>query len=337
MYDPSGLYVDPILTELSVGFQDQNLYGLRLFPETPVRTASGRYRVYDRSDWIYHQAWRAPGTVANEVGARKWSEDTFSTKERALQAIITDEERKELVSQGGLSDPVFGGDLQIDPERDATEYVTRSLSLEHEKKVADTIRDTGNYPGGFTLDLNGPAEWDDYTGGTSSVSDPVANLRLAALKIKNATGRWPNTFTLPFEAVGVIENHPRVVARFQNFSLMEDWRMLLGLPDDAEGFNMFITDSKYNQADNVDVAEDIVSFWDQDAWLGIVDPTPGQKTKTFGKTFAEVYADGSTRPTERWREEPRKSDVVRTNWKWDVKIVSPEAGYLWTNVVEPLS
>jgi hypothetical protein len=43
-----------------------------------------------------------------------------------FRAAIHDEERQELTSQGGLANAVFGGDLQIDPERDATELVTRS-------------------------------------------------------------------------------------------------------------------------------------------------------------------------------------------------------------------
>jgi hypothetical protein len=334
MYDPSALYVDPILTNFSVGWEDQNLYGLRLFPETPVRTPSGQYRVFDRSDWLWYRSLRAPGTVANEVMGRKWSVDTFQTIEHALQSPVFDEERRELTSLGGLANSTFGGDLTIDPERDATELVTRSLRLEHEKKIADTIRLASNYPAGHTVTLTGNQKWSDYTYVTagdpnSVVSNPIADLRTAARAIYKDTGRWPNTMIMPFDAVGVIENHPRVVVRFQNFALsVESWKPLIGLPTESTDWNMFVVDSKYNSADNIDATENIVSFWGQDVWLGLVDPTPGQKTMTFGKTFAQVYPDGTTRPTERWREEARKSDLVRTNWKYDTKIVSGAAGYL---------
>lgn len=339
MYDPSGLYVDPILTNFSVGFQDQSLYGLRLFPETPVRTPSGRYRVYDRSDWLIYRSLRAPLTVANEVVGKKWSEDTFMTEEHALQSPVADEERRELNSLGGIAQAVNGGDLEIDPERDATELVTRSLSLEHEARVASTITNTANYPVGNTVTLTGAQKWSDYSFVTpldpySIVSNPVGDLRTAARAIYQATGRWPNTMTIPFDAVGVIENHPRVVDRFKNFTLtIDDWKVLIGLPAGATDWNMFVVDSHYNAADNIDEAENITSFWGQDVWLGVVDRTPGQKTMTFGKTFAQIYPDGSTRPTERWREEARKADLVRTNWKWDIKIVSAAAGYLIKNAV----
>lgn len=336
MYDPSGLYVDPILTSFSVGYQGQNLYGTRLFPETPVRTKSGQYRVFDRSNWLIYPSRREPGTWANEIGARKWSQDVFSTQEHSLQAPVYDEERQQLTSAGGLADATFGGDLTINPEADATEDVMQSLSLEHEQKVANAIRNVANYPGNHVTALSGASKWSDYTGGVASTSDPVTNLRTAVQRIYLDTGRWPNTFIIPFDAVGVIENHPRVVARFQQFALTvpDAWQQLLGLPPEATSdLNVFVVDSRYNSADNVDLTESMVSFWGQDVWMGLVDPTPGQRTKTFGKTFAQIYPAGSTRPTERWREEGRKSDLVRTSWSYDLKIVSSVAGFLITNAV----
>jgi hypothetical protein len=150
------------------------------------------------------------------------------------------------------------------------------------------------------------------------------------------TGRWPNTFIMPFDAVGVVENHPRVVARYTYTSVFnaDAWKQLLGLPPEATNeLNMFVVDSRYNSADNIDATESIATFWGQDAWIGLVDQEPGQNTKTFGKTFSQIYPDGSIRPTDRWREEARKSDLVRTSYKYDLKVVSGVAGYLISNAV----
>lgn len=337
MYDPGQLYVDPILTGFSVGWSDQQLYGDRLFPITPVGTPSGRYRVYDRSNWIAFPSRREPGTVANEVRGGKWSEDSFFTKEHMLQAAVADEEMQELHSQGGLADVVFGGGLQLDPHRDATELITRSIMLEHEVKVAAMIRDAGNYAAGHTITLSGSQKWSDYTEVTpglpgSVVSDPVAVIRAACFKIYIDTGRWPNTFTIPIDALGVIEGHPRIVDRFKNFALTdpEAWKSLINVPAPE---NFYIVDSKINTANNIDAAESIESLWGQDIFIGLVDTQPGQKTMTFGKTFAQTYPDGSIRPTDRWREEERKSDLVRTAFKYDLKVISDTAGYLIKNAV----
>lgn len=325
MYDPGELYSDPILTGFSVGYQDQTLYGTEVFPITPVRTKSGRYRVFDRSSWLMFQDRREPGAVANEIRGAKWSEDTFKTSEHSLQAPIHDEERQELTSQGGLADPVFGGALQLDPERDATELVTGSILRGHEKKAADAARNTANYAVGNTVTLAGAQQWDDYTGGTASTSNPVADIQAAIRKVWTLTRRRPNLLAIPAMGVPYIENHPRIVDRFKNFSLAEPdaFRTLTGF----EG-RIILTDSVYNAANNIDATESITDFWGKDVWVGLSDPTPGQRTKTFGKTFAFLYPDGTIRPTDRWREEPRKSDIVRVSMNYDLKIVSNVAAYL---------
>jgi hypothetical protein len=336
MYDPSGLYVDPILSSMSVGYQPQTLIGEKLFPITEVNTPSGRYRVYDRSHWLIYPDRREPGTVANEVEGRKWSEDTFKTQEHSLQAPVFWEERQFYQSIGGLSADFNGGDLDLDPERDALDTIWTSILLRHEKLVADTIRNTANYAGNHTVTLAGAQRWNDYTGGTSSTSDPVANIKAAVMRIYLDTGRWPNTVVFPIDAIGVVEGHPRVVDRFKNFALTdpEAWKKLLNVPAPA---NFYIADSKYNAAQNIDAAESITSLWGQDVWIGIVDPTVGQKTKTFGRTFVFPYAGLGARPTEKWTEPSRKADIVRGNWRYDQKIVSAAAGYLIKTAVDALT
>ncbi len=333
MYDPGTLYVDPILTGFSVGYEDQTLAGWQIMPETPVNTQSGRYRIFDRSSWLIFPSRREPGTVANEVQGGKWSEDTFMTQEHMLQAPVLDEERQQLESQGGLADDFNGGDLQIDPERDATELVTRSLLLEHELKVSTLVRNTANYAVGNTVTLVGSQQWDDQTFVTSGdpysiVSNPVGNILTALRTIKAKTGRDANTLALPSQGVSFIENHPRITTRFQNFALTDEdaFRKLTGFTG-----RIILLDSVYNAADNIDAAESMTSFWGKDIWVGLVDPTPGQRTKTFGKTFAQRYPDGTVRPTDRWREPARKADLVRTAYKYDTKIVSNVAGYLIKN------
>lgn len=333
MYDPSGLYLDPILTTLSVGFDEQELYGLQIMPETPVRTQSGKYNVFDRSAWLIYEDRREPGAVANEILGAKWSTDVFSTQEHSLQSPITDEERQQLVSLGGLADPAFGGDLQIDPERDATELVTRSILLRLEKKIADLTRNTANYPASNKVTLAANQQWDNWTFVTagdpySIVSDPVAAIQAGMRAIWAGTRRYPNTLVIPTQGIPYIENHPRIVNRFKNFSLLQPdaFRLLTGFDG-----RIITVDSIYNSADNIDATAVMTDLWGKDVWLGIVDPRPGLRTRTFGKTFAQIYPAGVTRPTERWREEPRKSDIVRTSYKYDTKIVSSVAGYLITS------
>lgn len=328
MYDPSLLYTDPILTNLSVGFRDQSLYGAELFPLTPVNTQSGLYRVFDRSDWLIFEDRREPGTVAHEVAGRKWSTDTFYTKEHSLQSAVQDEENQQLNSQGGFANPAFGGALQVDPAADATKLITRAILLRHESKVSTLVRDTAQYPVDHTVTLAGAQQWDDYTGGVTSTSNPVADLLAAMRKIWSATRRYPNVIAIPTMGMSYIENHPRIVDRFTNFRLTQAdaFQLLTGF----EG-RIINVDSVYNAADHIDDTLAVTDFWGKDVWVGIVDPQPGLLTQTFGKTFAQVYSNGAIRPVDRWREEARKSDVIRVSMKYDLKIVSNVAGYLIKN------
>jgi hypothetical protein len=325
MYDPSTLYTDPILTTLSVGFKDQSLYGTELFPITPVNTQSGRYRVFDRSDWVIFEDRREPGTIAREVRGRKWSEDTFKTQEHALQGAVHDEENQQLNSLGGLANSAFGGALQIDPHADQTKLLTRAILLKHELKASTLIRDTAQYPGGNTVTLAGAQQWSDYTGGVTSTSNPVNDILVGMRTIWSLTRRYPNVLAIPTMGMSYIENHPRVVDRFKNFRLTQDdaFRLLTGF----EG-RIINVDSVYNSANNMDATPVVTDFWGKDVWLGIVDPQPGLLTMTFGKTFSQSYPSGGIRPTDRWREEDRKADVIRVSMKYDLKIVSNVAGYL---------
>lgn len=322
MYDPGTLYSDPLLTEFSIGYQPQQLYGQRLMPFVEVTSPTGRYRTFDRSSWLMYPDRREPGGVANEISGRKWSEGTYQTKEHSLQAPVYDEEDQFLNSQGGLGQAAFGGPLQIDPAEDATEAVSTAILLRHEKLVADTVRNTANYPVGNTVTLALADQWDNYAGATSN---PIDILRAAVLKIRSLIGRPPNVMALPAEGAFWLENHPDIVARFSSFSLTQDdaFEKLIGF----EGEIVPVA-SVYNAADNIDATESITSLWGKDVWLGYVEEEVNLNTLTFGKTFAVRYPDGTIGPVDRWREEGRKSDLVRKSMRYDAKVTSSIAGYI---------
>lgn len=323
MYDPGTLYSDPILTDFSVGYNPPTFVGLRMMPEAPVDTQSARYRVFDRSSRVRFYSRREPGTVANEVRGGRWSEDTFKTVEHSLQAAVADEERQQLTSQGGLANPVFGGALQLNPEEDALSLIGNSLLLEHEIATATLLRNTATYPAGHSITLLAADQWDNYAGATSN---PIDIVRAAVLKIQSKIGVPPNTMLMGALGVTWIENHPDLVARFSNFTLTdpEAFRELTGF----DGEIVLIGDDKYNDADIQEATETLLEAWGKDVILAYVNPDMSLNDLSFGKTFAQRYPDGTTRPTDRWREESRKSDLVRTSWKWDLKVTSSIAGYV---------
>jgi hypothetical protein len=324
MYDPGTLYSDPILTEYSVGYQDPIFVGERLLPVVPVDTQSGRYRVWDKSSRVRFPSRREPGTVANEVRGGRWSEDTFKTRERSLQAAVADEEDQQLNSQGGLANSAFGGSFQINPHEDAVALVTGSLLLDHEITTSTLLRNTATYPVGNTITLLTADQWDNYAGATSN---PIDVLRAAILKITSLTGQAPNKLLMGAMGATWLENHPDVVARFLNFNLTdpEAFRKLTGFAGEVI---LVGVDDYYNQNDLEESTVSMSSVWGKDVILMYNKEDLGLNDLSFGKTFAQRYPDGSTRPVDRWREEGRKSDLVRVSYKWDLKVTSSTAGYL---------
>lgn len=322
-YDPGTLYFDPILTNFSVGYRSPTFIGLDLMPQVDMTTQSGRYRVFDRSGRVRYYSRREPGTVANEVRGGRWSEDTFKTVEHSLQAAVADEEQQQLQSQGGLANPVFGGALQISPEEDAVAGINDSLLLEHEIAVAALLRNTATYPAGHTVTLLAADQWDNYAGATSN---PISIVRAAIAKVASKIGRPPNVMAMGSQGVPWLEDHPDMVARFTNFALTDEgaFRALTGF----DGRLVLIGDDQYNDNDIQEATEQLVSAWGKDVWIGYVNPNLEERDLSFGKTFAQIYPDGSTKPTDRWREEGRKSDLVRVSWKYDIKVTSSIAGYL---------
>jgi hypothetical protein len=312
--------VDPILSDFSTGWVAKDLVGERVAPITKTTQLNGRYMVFDRSDWLIFPDYRAIGTVANEIQGAKWSTDTYSVREHSLQAPVFDEERE----QEGKAE-----NFQLDYtlESAAVGATTRSLLLGHEKATADMFRLAANYPGGNTATLVLADQWDNYA---SASSDPVADIEAALRQIYVSSGRAANTIVIPWLVWSYLRNHPKIVDRFTNFRLTADeaFKELTGF----EG-TIIIAESQYNTADNIDATESISDFWGKDVWIGIVDDTPGQRTKTFAKTFVFPYNDSVIRPVDTWREEPRKADLFRTSYRYDLKLVSNVAGFLYKAVI----
>lgn len=331
MYDPSQLYIDPILTNFATGYRDPQYFADVLAPQTRVATKSGQYRVFDRSNRIIYPDLRGPGTVANEIRGRKWSTDVFSVTQHSLQSPVLDEERRELASQGGLSNPVFGGALQINLEEDATALVVGSLQRKHELQVATAVGNPANYPTNNKITLSGTSQFNDYTGGVTSTSDPVTVILNAVRQITNSIGLSPNVMVLPAQGSSYIENHPRVIDRFKTFTLTMDdaWRRLSGF--DGQVIQIPVNSDVYNTADNVEATESLARFWGKNIIIAYVDQSDGMNIQTFMKTFVYPQLGGATMPIDRWREEARKADLFRATWEYDIKIVNSAAGYLIQN------
>jgi hypothetical protein len=98
-------------------------------------------------------------------------------------------------------------------------------------------------------------------------------------------------------------------------------------------WNVIVPDVQYNTA-AIGQPATLDYVWGDTVVIAYVPPAPGLKTPAFGYQFSRYPLT-----VDRWREEVRKSDVVRCSWEYDLKLIGLDAssklitGYLITNTI----
>lgn len=314
-----GTIVDPVMSQISVGYPSEDFSGSLLFPAVRVTKQTDKYAVFGKEaetlDTLGDQ--RAPGSVANEVEGVTLSNKTYYAAEHALQIAVHDEERE--------LDPSLG------PDQEATEIVTSKVLLKRELLFAAMATTAANYPAAHTQTLAGVTQWSDYVN-----SDPIGAWKTARLQVRSAINVDPNFALIPFAVLIQLQDHPDFIERIKyserGIITQEIVQVLIGMP------RISIPGSVYNTA-NPGQAATLAAIWGKDVVIAYVPPNPGRKIPAYGYEFVWSYPDGLTQHMDRWREENRKSDLLRCSRRYDVKHIAVDgsdkaiAGYLFKAAV----
>lgn len=309
VYNPNGsgnVRMDQVLTNISLAYPATGLVGEQLFPVVPVRKQSDKYYVFGREAWLPETSdYRAPGTEANEIPGFQLSLDTYFAQEHSLQIAVTDEERENT-------------DSPMSPDRDGTELVTSKILLGRELAMYREVTDATKYASGLSVTLSGTTQWNDYVN-----SDPISNIKTAKRAVHAKVFFEPNVAVIPYQVMSVLEDHPDLIERIkysERAILSEEViASILGLErviipgvaigSGAVGVSGFGVTAGY--------------LWGKDVILAYVPSRPGLRVPAFAYEFAWTYG-GRVMVTDRWREEKRKSDVIRVSRRYDLKRVGVE-------------
>jgi hypothetical protein len=327
VYSPTGsggVHIDEVLTNISIGWSNEALVAERLFPVVRVRKQSDKYYTFGREAWLPEAGdYRAPGTEANEIPGLKLSLDTYYAQEHSLQTPVTDEERE-------------NADVPLSPDADGTELVTSKILLGREKAMKDAVTDATQYADDMTVTLTGTAQWNDYTN-----SDPIGDFKDGRHAMHANMFMEPNTAIVPYQVMSELEDHPDFLDRIkysERAILTPDIiATVVGLP------NIIVPGT------GIATGADLVPgyLWGRDVLLAYVPPRPGLRVPAFAYEFTWRYAGGQEQVVDRWREERRKSDLIRCSRRYDLKLVGREnnendpnfgkvvAGYLIKDAVAP--
>lgn len=305
VYNPNGsggVHNDQILTNISLAYDQGEFVGEKLAPSVVVKKQSDKYRVFGKETFTPETSdFRAPGTLANEIPGMLVSKDSYYATEHALQIAITDEERR-------------NADSPLSPDRDGTEIVTQKILLGRELAIMNMVTNTNNYATGLSKTISGTAQWDKY-----DTSDPIKDVKDAIRAVHAKSFKFVNTAVIPYQVMSILEDHPDILERIR---YTRDGILTPQLIASVLGLdNVIVPGVAVGNGRGFDVTTSYL--WGKNVVLAYVPKSAGMRVPAFMYEF--VWGSGGKAMTvDRWREEPRKSDIIRASRSYDLKMVGVE-------------
>jgi hypothetical protein len=301
--------VDPLLTEISLGYKNEAYIADLLLPTVPVKLQSGKHFIYDKGHFRSEASKRGAGARSREVTHNITVGLPYFCEDHSLKEFVTDED-------------VNNAPAGVDPYIDATENVTDKLLIDREQTAAALLTNTSNISQNSAL--SGTSQWSDYTN-----SNPIEAIRAAKTTIHGEIFVDPNVLMLSKPVYDKLIDHPLIIDRIKYSQLGVATNELLARILDVEK----VIVGAAGQNTSVEGQADNMSYiWGDNALLMYVSPRIGQKIVTTGITY-----QWGVRTTERLNgvdERDRRGQFIRVGDDYrDQELIAPQAAYLFTNVV----
>lgn len=316
------VHVDKVLTNISVAYvQNQNHFiAGKVFPNITVEKQSDLYYLYTKNDWFRDEMQRRPGGTESAGSGYGVSTTNYRCDVWSLHKDIDDQVRKNT-------------DNPLDPDRDATQFLTQRGLLRQEIQWVTDYFTTSVWTTDFTGVASGPTgnqfiHWSNY-----STSDPITDIENGKETILSTTGFLPNTLTLGYQAFRQLKYHPDLVDRFKYTSPDNITEQMMAAFFDLD--NVYV--AKAIKATNIEGETAAYSFTHgKHALLSYVNPTPGLLAPSAGYTFSwNGVSDGmgSNIGISSFYLPAIKSDRIEIELAFDNKVVATDLGYFFSGAV----
>ena len=303
--------------------------GLRVAPLYGAETKSGEYPKFEIGGAQLldpHASDRQQGGSYNEV-TRQHATDTYNCQDRGLVERVDDSYREDV-------------SRFFDAEVNAARMTLQNVLLTHERRVANITFD----PTAFNATSAATA----YTGTNLATSDPALDILEAIEKLEDS-GCVPNSIVIPSRIMSYIGRS----TRFQNFAkqygLLAPGQAVITPSSLVAAFQdrgiqqVLVGKGAFNSAKNRSSVS-LTPIWGQRyIWIGklpVQAPTlaDAEGQTAFGispfdsmggamRTFA-WNAEGGAIVTETYRDDDRRSEIVRVRQFTDEKVIDSRAGQL---------
>lgn len=304
--------IDPLLTRIAKSWSNESFIADQVFPRLNVDSENGKYYVLDsaKTGFTIEKDLRSGITRANRVDYNLTLAPYGPLLEHSLEQGITDDEKRTL-----------GEDRA---RRSATNNVMTKIMLNHEKMVADTVRNTSIITQNVTL--SGSGQFSDYT------SDPFSTIQ-TALDTIDATGISGERIKMfmGYQVWTKLRSHTALINRLGNASTRTPLTtaQLASLFDVDE---VIVGRAKYNTAKEGQTPS-LSYVWGKDIFIGQYPKNSEIDQIAPGYTLQLAPEGQSARYVDRWDERAKKTEFVRGNDFFQPFTVATEAGYLIKNAV----
>jgi hypothetical protein len=323
---PGDVHVNQPLTNISIAFiqNASSFVASRVFPNIPVSKQSDRYWTYDRGEFNRDEMEeRAPGTESAGGGYKVDSTPTYYAPRYSFHKDITDETRA-------------NADVPLNPDREATQYVTTKALIKRERLFVQKFLGTGKWSTDITGVASAPGagqvlKWSDAN------SDPIKNVRDGKTAVRESTGFEPNKMVIGRRVYDALVDHPDIIDRVKYGQTAGapakanlDALMALLEIEEILVMNSIVNTAKEGQAASHQFIGGNVAL------LAHAATNPGLETPTAGYTFSWTGLMGSGAEGNRIRQfrmENLGVDRVEIDMAFDQKLVSADLGYFFNAIV----
>ena len=348
----SDLHVNVPLTNVSIAYmQSADAYiADKVFPKVPVKKQSDLYWKYSKSDWRRTDvSRRAPSTETPGVG---WNvtTDQYFAHVYGVHKDIDDQLRA-------------NADSNFILDRDSTEFVTNQLLLKRDVDWANSYFKAGVWDVDFTagsiayngLTQNGYAGAGFASKWSDAGSDPIGDVARTVIAFSKQTGFAPNIMVLGADVMTALKQHPDIIDRIkytQRGIVTEDLiATMFGVKElytsyatatttaaevasgtAAQGNGIQVPDVK---AQDANASYNFINN-SKAALLCYAPSAPSLLTPSAGYTFTwNGYLGGNSEgiKIKRFRMEHIASDRIEAEMTYDMKVVAPDMGAFFSNVV----
>lgn len=294
---------DPVLTNLAIGYSNDQFVGDALMPFVLVDKDGGKIPVFGKEHFKLYATERALRAKSNRISPEDIGAIDIALDEHDLEYPI--DYREDAESAFPL-------------QARATAVVTEGIRLRHEVMVATLAQNPASYPTGNKIALSGTSQFTDVAN-----SDPEGVITDAKAAVRAKIVREPNTMVIGYAAWMALKKHPKLRAILsdtrQRVLQLNDLRDIFEIP------NIYV--GRAVTANDAGVVSDV---WGDNIVLAYVPQTDMAQRSPYEPSYGYTLRRRG-QPVVDTRTEDGKIELIRNTDIFRPYLLGADAGYLISN------